>query len=42
LCIGVELTGENELVISHPISQWSKSTLPDINKKPTVFAAFSG
>lgn len=42
LCIGVELTGENELVVSQPISQWRKSTPPNIHKRPTVFAVFAG
>lgn len=42
LCIGVELTGENELVVSQPISQWRKSTPPDIHKRPTVFAVYAG
>jgi 16S rRNA (cytidine1402-2'-O)-methyltransferase len=42
LCIGVELTGENELVVSQPISQWRKNTPPDIHKKSTVFAVYAG
>lgn len=42
LCIGVELTGPGEQLISQPIGQWRKNTPPDIHKRPTVFALYAG
>ncbi len=40
LTIGVELTTESELIITKKIKEWKNSTLPDINKKNSVFCLF--
>jgi 16S rRNA (cytidine1402-2'-O)-methyltransferase len=37
LCVACNLTMADELVISKPISEWRKSPLPDLHKRPTVF-----
>jgi len=37
LCVAVNLTLENEQVISRSIYQWRIAPLPDIHKQPTVF-----
>lgn len=36
LCIGVNLTGDDEQVITLPIKDWKKR-VPDLHKKPVVF-----
>lgn len=41
LCIGCNLTMEDEWVITKTLKQW-KSTLPDIAKKPAVFLIYKG
>ena len=37
LCIACNLTLPDELIMSKTISEWKKSSLPDLHKKPTVF-----
>lgn len=37
LCIACNISLEDELILSKPIAEWKKSTLPDLHKKPTVF-----
>lgn len=37
LCIASNVSLEQELIISRPIAEWRKSTLPDLHKQPTVF-----
>ncbi len=36
LCIGMDITGGNEFIVTKSIRDWKKSC-PDINKKPTIF-----
>lgn len=36
LCIGMDITGSNEFIVTKSIRDWKKSC-PDINKKPTIF-----
>ena len=36
LCIAANLTGDNETIITKPISEWKKG-LPDIHKQPAIF-----
>ena len=37
LCIACQITLEDEWIVCKRISEWKKSPLPDINKKPAVF-----
>lgn len=39
LCIASELTTENELLKTKTLAEWKKS-LPDLNKKPTIFLLY--
>ena len=39
LCIGMNITGSDELIVTKTIRDWKKSC-PDINKKPTIFLLF--
>ncbi len=41
LCIGAELTAPSELLKSMPIRLWQKE-VPDLHKRPTVFALYAG
>lgn len=37
LCIACHVSLQDEMIVTKSISEWKKSTLPDLNKKPTVF-----
>ena len=37
LCVASNVSLDNELIISRPIAEWRKLTLPDLHKQPTVF-----
>ena len=37
LCIACHISLSDELIVTKRISEWKQSTLPDLNKKPTVF-----
>ncbi len=37
LCIASQITLEDEWIVCKRISEWKKSSIPDINKKPAVF-----
>ncbi|HRD88614.1 MAG: SAM-dependent methyltransferase [Candidatus Accumulibacter sp.] len=37
VCIATELTTASELVCTRPIAAWRRQTLPDLNRRPTVF-----
>jgi 16S rRNA (cytidine1402-2'-O)-methyltransferase len=41
LCIGTDLTAENELLRSQPVRLW-RTAVPDLHKRPTVFAIYAG
>ena len=41
LCLGINLTAENEKVISMPMSQWKQSRY-DFHKQPAVFGLYAG
>ncbi len=41
LCIACNISLESELIVSKTISEWKKSALPDLHKKPTVFLLLS-
>ena len=41
LCISSNLTLKDEFHVTLPIRDWKK-TVPDLNKKPTVFMIYSG
>ena len=38
LCIACNISGKEEYIKTKTIAQWKKSTLPQLHKKPTVFA----
>lgn len=42
LCIASGLTTDKEFIQSKTIKEWKQSTLPDINKIPTIFAIYAG
>lgn len=37
LCIASNITASNEYIATKSISEWKKTNLPDLNKKPTIF-----
>ena len=37
LCIACNISLEDEFIVSKSIGEWKRSTLPDLDKKPTVF-----
>ena len=37
LCIASQVSLPDEMIVTKRISEWKQSTLPDLNKKPTVF-----
>jgi len=39
LCIASEITTDNEFIKTKPLSVW-KNSLPDLNKKPTIFLLY--
>lgn len=41
LCIGMNITGDDEFIQTKTIKEWKKS-LPDLHKKPTVFLWLKG
>jgi 16S rRNA (cytidine1402-2'-O)-methyltransferase len=40
LCVAVNLTLEDEWIISQPVAKWRGKGLPDIGKKPAVFLLY--
>lgn len=41
-CTATNLTLPDESIISRPIADWEKKTLPSINKEPTIFLLSAG
>jgi 16S rRNA (cytidine1402-2'-O)-methyltransferase len=39
LCIATDITGNEESIVSKPVTDWKK-TRPDINKKPAIFLLY--
>jgi 16S rRNA (cytidine1402-2'-O)-methyltransferase len=37
LCVACHVSLPDEMIVTKRISEWKQSTLPDLNKKPTVF-----
>ena len=37
LCIALQVSLEDEFIVTKRISEWKQSALPDLHKKPTVF-----
>jgi 16S rRNA (cytidine1402-2'-O)-methyltransferase len=37
LCIACHVSLQDEMIVTKRISEWKQNTLPDLNKKPTVF-----
>jgi len=37
LCLAVDITGENEYIVSRKVKDWQKKPLPEIDKKPCIF-----
>lgn len=42
LCIASGLTTHKEYICSKTIKEWKQTTLPDLNKIPTIFAIYAG
>lgn len=42
LAIAMNIGLKDELILSIPVNQWKKRSLPDLHKKPTVFLFYSG
>lgn len=42
LCIASGLTTDKEYICSKTIKEWKQTTLPDLNKIPTIFAIYAG
>lgn len=42
LCIASGLTTDKEYICSKTIKEWKRTTLPDLNKIPTIFAIYAG
>ncbi|SMG38583.1 SAM-dependent methyltransferase [Sphingobacterium psychroaquaticum] len=40
LCVACNITGEDEFILTFPISQWKKRKV-DLHKKPTIFLIYS-
>lgn len=41
-CIASGLTTDKEYICSKTIKEWKQTTLPDLNKIPTIFAIYAG
>lgn len=37
LCVACDITSKSEYVRTQTVAQWCKSTMPDIQKRPTIF-----
>lgn len=37
LCVACDITSKSEYIRTQTIAQWCKSTMPDIQKRPTIF-----
>lgn len=42
LCIASSLTNADEYVRSLTVKEWKQTALPDLHKKPTIFAIYAG
>ncbi len=42
LCIASSLTNADEYVRSLTVNEWKQTALPDLHKKPTIFAIYAG
>lgn len=40
LCIACDITLESEYIKTKSINEWKKSTLPDLNKRPSIFILY--
>lgn len=40
LCIAVDITGENEYIVTKTISDWKKQSLPELHKRPCIFLLY--
>jgi 16S rRNA (cytidine1402-2'-O)-methyltransferase len=41
LCLAVDITGNQETILTKTIADWKKS-IPDINKRPAIFLLYAG
>ena len=37
LCVACDITSKSEYIRTQTVAQWCKSTMPDIQKRPTIF-----
>lgn len=40
VCLGVNLTQGNEIIITHSVEKWKKAEMPSIHKVPVVFGIY--
>lgn len=40
LCIAVDITGENEYIVTKTINDWKKQPLPELHKRPCIFLLY--
>lgn len=40
VCLGVNLTQTNEMIITHSVEKWKKTEMPSIHKVPVVFGIY--
>ncbi|MDB4497875.1 SAM-dependent methyltransferase [Gammaproteobacteria bacterium] len=40
LCIAVDITGENEYIVTKTMSDWKKQPLPELHKRPCIFLLY--
>lgn len=40
ICVACDITLETEYIKSKTVSEWKKSTLPDLNKRPCIFIIY--
>ena len=37
LCVACDVTLETEYIVTKTVAEWKKMTLPDLNKRPSIF-----
>lgn len=40
LCVACDVTLETEYIVTKTVSEWKKMTLPDLNKRPSIFIIY--
>ena len=40
LCVACDVTLETEYIVTKTVAEWKKMTLPDLNKRPSIFIIY--